>query len=90
MMMSTEAETVVVDLANGQWRSHRTNKTTFIKDMPDEYLQFTIAMVKRGYDIKGEKVPDDRNDYLPALEAEAHRRGLQPKEDGWDADYNVV
>lgn len=85
MIMSTETGTAVIDLANGIWRSHKSNKTIDIIQMPDEYLQFTIAMLKRGYDVQGERISNDLDCYIPALEAEAVRRGLQPKEDGWDA-----
>jgi hypothetical protein len=66
------------------WQSHRTGKRIKIADMPDEYLQFTIAMIKRGYDSIGMRVEKNLDIWLPVLEEEAKRRGLVPKEDGWD------
>lgn len=88
MIISTELRTATIDLANGIWRSHRTGRITLIKDMPDEYIQYTIAMLKRGYDVYGERISNDLDCYIPALEAEIIKRGLQPKEDGWDAEFN--
>ena len=66
------------------WTSHRSGKTIKIVDMIDDYLQFTIAMIKRGYDASGEMIPPWCDEWLPSLEAEAIKRGLVPKEDGWD------
>ena len=76
---------VTADLLNNIWRRHADGKLVSIPDMPDEYLQSTIAMIKRGYDSHGRAVSRDRDNYLPALEREAIKRGLLPAEDGWDA-----
>ena len=73
------------ELRNKKWRRHSTGELVDITDMVDEYLQATIAMIKRGIDRNGRKVPNDRDTYLPMLEEEAIKRGLQPAEDGWDA-----
>ena len=67
------------------WKSHKTGRQILIKDMVDEYLQSAIAMLKRGYDSHGDRYAEEMDDLLPYLEGEAIRRGLQPKEDGWDA-----
>jgi len=73
------------DLHDRIWRRHNDGETIPIESMVDEYLQSTIAMIKRGYDSHGRKIAKDRDAYLPMLETEAIRRGLSPKEDGWDA-----
>jgi hypothetical protein len=67
------------------WVKHVGSSSIPIREMVDEHLQATIAMLKRGYDAKGRIVPADRMSYLPALEREAMNRGLTPREDGWDA-----
>ena len=72
------------DIRDGIWRRHTNAKPVMVAGMIDEYLQAAIAMIKRGYDSHGQAVPQDRDMYLPMLEAEAIRRGLQPAEDGWD------
>ena len=69
----------------GLWKRHGKQELVPIGDMVNEYLQSTIAMIKRGADSKGNRVSNDRDIYLPVLEAEAIKRGLQPAEDGWDA-----
>jgi len=80
-MTSTESQQL---LEKKQWKKHRTGEIINIADMVDEYLQFTIAMLKRGYDVAGRKVSDDRDIFIPMLEQEALKRGLEPAEDGWD------
>lgn len=79
------ANIALVDVASRIWRRHNDGKTVDVTTMPDEYLQATIAMIKRGIDSHGRQVQSDRDIYIPMLEAEAVRRGLQPADDGWDA-----
>ena len=81
----TEKLMALSDAGLGIWRRHNSAKAVIISDMKDEYLQSAIAMIKRGYDSHGQLVPKNRDLYLPALVAEAIRRGLVPAEDGWDA-----
>ena len=66
------------------WVSHSTGKSILISDMVDEYLQSAIAMIKRGFDSSGKELPRHYDGFLEPLEKEAVRRGLVPKEDGWD------
>jgi len=74
----------LMDKENKIWRRHNSGKMVYIPDMPDEYLQATIAMIKRGKDSHGRRVQADRDIYLPMLEEEARSRNLIPAEDGWD------
>ena len=76
--------TYEADVIARVWRRHNDGTVRSIPDMPDEYLQATIAMIKRGYDSHGKEVSKDRDSYLPVLEEEVVKRGLQPAEDGWD------
>jgi hypothetical protein len=84
MIMQVESSQAVEDIQNKIWRRHNNRETINVTDMVDEYLQSTIAMIKRGIDRKGNRVENDRDAYLPMLEEEARTRGLVPKEDGWD------
>jgi hypothetical protein len=84
LMYIEDSLQIAIDLENKLWRKHISENTVEITVMADEYLQSTIAMIKRGSDRKGNKVPHDRDAYLPILEQEAIKRGLIPAEDGWD------
>ena len=66
------------------WRRHGNLGIVPIESMADEYLQATIAMIKRGYDKGGRHVSSDRDAFMPILEKEDRKRGLIPAEDGWD------
>ena len=85
VLSPVEALGIQLDIQQKMWKRHSDGRMVYVPDMPDEYLQATIAMIKRGYDSHGRAVDDDRDLYLPMLEAEAIRRGLQPAEDGWDS-----
>ena len=84
MSISTIEEKVGYDV----WITKK-GESIKIVDMKSDHLQNTIAMIKRGFDASGRKVLKSKDNYLPFLEAEAIRRGLQPREDGWDADSNM-
>jgi hypothetical protein len=67
------------------WKRHANSEEIEIREMEDEHLLATIAMIQRGRDASGRRVPQDRDRYLPSLEDEAVRRSLKVREDGWDA-----
>lgn len=67
------------------WISHVNGRKYFIEDMVDEHLRSAIAMCERGRDATGSIVPEWALLKLPALKAEAGKRGLEIKEDGWDS-----
>lgn len=72
------------DTSERIWKKHLGGGEIKYREMSDEYLQRTIAMLKRGYDYRGGLVQADRISELSFLENEAIRRGLIPREDSWD------
>lgn len=78
--MSEIAELAVSNI----WQTHEGRRIP-VSEMVSEHLQNSIAMIKRGRDASGRRVSSEYEAFLPVLTAEAVRRGLQPKEDGWDA-----
>jgi hypothetical protein len=76
--------TVQEALRQKLWLRHDNDDEIPIDQMVDEYLLAVIAMINRGTDKKGRRVPENRILWLPVLEAEARKRELEIVEDGWD------
>jgi hypothetical protein len=70
--------------ASNTWQTHEGRRIP-IPEMVNEHLQNSIAMIKRGRDASGRRIRPEYELFLSVLTEEAVRRGLQPKEDGWDA-----
>jgi len=64
------------------WIKHSTRETVHIETMDTNWLQNSINMVKRGYDIKGRRIGEEQLNKLDWLVEElAHRN----ESEGWDA-----
>jgi len=80
----TQASPITAIPPGRVWQAHIGGRRTPIEDMGDEHLLNTITMIERTVDADGRAIPDYCYNKMDYLKEEAAKRGLRPKEDGWD------